>query len=886
MQQILAQAWRDWRTRGSPRKKGALVREILVQLRKTASRIRFVVIALVLAFLACQTLPSYARSWPYQDFPFRPHPSLGYLPGGLVPKPFRFIVATDSHFGSAAGNKQSALAFQAIKERHGNAAFLVHMGDITETGASSEYDIYDALVLSLPFPVLNTLGNHESRWQDRYGQIFRDRYGCSSYSFDYANWHFVVLDTSYPGQTYGTIDPATLAWLERDLGALPPDRPIAIFAHHPLLYEARKFQDADDALLRILERYPVQVLFCGHGHMFTNWKAQGRDVFMIGALMDGAYAVVEVTGDEMRVYSEKVKQLNPDDFANQRSPDEMKTYCTEPGGTRGGSRSYLPDASGAAFGAAGGTSVANKPPGGFGPGRPDAPVGSGATCVERALLGVVTVRSLNELRSPITSMDVSVLDQGTTLSVTLELSQRVSLYYQIDGGPFVGLGDADAGTYRTNLDISGHAKGVHTLRVKAYASSGEGPYYAAREFGKLERDLVLWRVDLGSAVTGTPLWVSPQRIVVGTRDGRVLMIDIRTGEKVWEHNAGSSWCGGTIDGRSLYFTTSAGELVCLDVTDGAFWWKAGLDKSGFSSGPTVVSTRAGKAVIAGAASGKLYAVSPIAALLLWSFQAGGAITGGISAAEDLVFFGTWGTGVYAVEPGTGLGVWSLPLGRQIYYSPALKPLALGDAVYTTVPLDKLSGGSFIYALSVSEGLELWKQAFSESLLEPTVPFSSFHIKEFFATGSAPRAGSAHATIARSVPEVIVPGSGGVISCLDSKSGQLLWQLQGDGTLFSTVANLDSIYVTGGARGLINIFVNDVKIDYKVRDSFLFETPLVVVIPVGSLQAMGGGPRNGGNPEAGSVGARPAKGTLAPGFYAVIAGDTRGTLWAIAVPEVR
>lgn len=798
-----------------------------MQRRKTVSRLRFTVIALALAFSACLTLPSYAGSSAYQDLLFRPHPSLGYLPGGFIPRPFRFVIATDSHFGSAAGNKRSALAFQAIKENHGNAAFLVHMGDITETGAPAEYDIYDTFACSLPFPVLNTLGNHESRWQDRYGRIFQDRYGSKSYSFNYGGWHFVVLDTSYPGQTYGTIDPATLAWLERDLEALPPDRPVAVFAHHPLLYEARKFQDADDALLPILEKYPVQVLFCGHGHTFLNWKAQGRDVFMIGALMDGAYAVAEVYGDEMRVYSERVSEASSGDGS----------------------------------------------------------LDAGSVLVERALLGTVTVKPTNDFRSPVTSMEASVLHEGGTLSVTLELSEQVSLYYQIDGGPFISLAEKDAGIHQINLDVSGHTKGIHTLRLKAYTSSGEGPYYASKEFGKLESDLVFWKLDVGSALTGTLLWASPQRVVVGTRDGRVLMIDISTGKKVWEYNAGSSWCGGAIDGGKLYFTTSAGELVCLDVTGGRFRWKITLDKSGFSSEPTIVSTRSGKAVIAGAASGKLYAVNPVAGLLLWSFQSGGAITGGIAAGEDLMFFGTWGAAIYAVDAAKGLGTWSLPLGRQIYYSPALRPLPLGSTVYTTTPLDNLSGGSFLYALSVSDGLELWKLAFSESLIQPTVPLSISQVEDLFSRGIATSAGWVHAFLARDAREIIVPGSGGMICDYDPKSGELLWRLRGDGTLFSTVANLDSIYVTGGARGLINIFVNDVKIDYKVRDSFLFENPLVVVIPGEIPQAVSGNLGNGGNSKASSVGGHPAKGAMAPGFYAVIAGDTRGTLWAIAVPEI-
>ncbi len=68
----------------------------------------------------------------------RPLPLLATLSGGYAVKPFKFVVATDSHVGSGQGNRNSSLAFDDMALRHSDAAFLIHMGDITETGAGEE----------------------------------------------------------------------------------------------------------------------------------------------------------------------------------------------------------------------------------------------------------------------------------------------------------------------------------------------------------------------------------------------------------------------------------------------------------------------------------------------------------------------------------------------------------------------------------------------------------------------------------------------------------------------------------------------------------------------------------------------------------------------------
>lgn len=697
--------------------------------------------------------------------------SLGYLPCGFFPKPFKFILTTDSHFGSGQGNKNSSWALRDISQRHKDAAFLIHMGDITETGARAEYELFKKSTSALPYPILATMGNHEARWQDPQGAVFGSFFGPSTYSFDYGSWHFIVLNTTYPEQTLGTLDPQIVSWLEKDLALQAKGKPVAVFSHHPLLYEPKNFQDSDDAFLKLLDEYPIQVVFSGHGHSFIPWKVQGRNFFMIGALMDCAYAVVEVEGTQMTIYSAVKKEDN------------------------------------------------------------------GTVFVQESFLGKVSAEPFENLKNPIT--EFSVKNQQGILKGNFTLRKEAFVFFQIDGGYYNALGKKPPGNHQFSVDISKHAKGIHTIRLKAVTS--DGPYFSIQEFGKDEEDLVLWQAQFASALVGRILPKSSAQVIVGTRDGYIYCVRITDGQIIWKYDALSPWGGGVLDGSRLYLGTGNGELHCIDVEKGTLIWKRTLDPAGFVEPPTFYRSSKGKFLYLGSCSGKVYAINPLIGITQWSYEATGAVTNTPSAGRDLIFFGAWDGSFYALYAATGKDAWTSRLGRQIYYSPAVNSLYYRNTVFTSTPRDNHSGGSFVYALNPSDGKEMWRTVSWQSFIEPAAPQNS-------PTSSVKIAGR---------PFVLAPDSSGKITAIYVDTGEIAWSLQGSGTLFSGLSNLDSIYVTGGARGVLNIFQNKMKIDYKVRDTFLFTGPLVVKLPHDTSEGQG--------------------------KYILLQGDARGTLWAITIP---
>jgi hypothetical protein len=91
------------------------------------------------------------------------------------------------------------------------------------------------------------------------------------YSFNYGNIHFVCLDST---ESSRSTTGAMLSWLKRDLGANTKTWTIA-FWHHPPYSKGSHNSDTETELvemrknaLPILESYGVDLVMCGHSHVY------------------------------------------------------------------------------------------------------------------------------------------------------------------------------------------------------------------------------------------------------------------------------------------------------------------------------------------------------------------------------------------------------------------------------------------------------------------------------------------------------------------------------------------------------------------------------------------------------------------------------------------
>ena len=164
---------------------------------------------------------------------------------------FTFIHASDSHTDPQSVGRLTRVREIAATRK---ATFVLMTGDLvrtvyqaTEADARRDYELYSREVGAFPMPVWSVPGNHDFFAIERGpGQaapehplrgraMVRSYLGPSYYSFNSGAIHFVALDTvDVSGTTYyGHINATQLAWLERDLSALPPDTTVVTFNHIP-----------------------------------------------------------------------------------------------------------------------------------------------------------------------------------------------------------------------------------------------------------------------------------------------------------------------------------------------------------------------------------------------------------------------------------------------------------------------------------------------------------------------------------------------------------------------------------------------------------------------------------------------------------------------------
>ena len=197
-------------------------------------------------------------------------------------------------------------------------------------GADNEYQnaVFDTYRATLRSSILwSTLGNHETYTLGTpYFSIFTfptagEGGGVASgtehyYSFDYANIHFVCLDSM---ESVRTAQGPMLAWLESDLAATG-QRWIVAFWHHPPYTKGTHDSDGEIELvemrenaLPILEQYGVDLVLCGHSHVYER-----------SFLLDGHY------GFSWDLIAASIK-----DAGSGRADEPDGAYGKDPGAHRG-----------------------------------------------------------------------------------------------------------------------------------------------------------------------------------------------------------------------------------------------------------------------------------------------------------------------------------------------------------------------------------------------------------------------------------------------------------------------------------------------------------------------------------------------------------------------
>jgi 3',5'-cyclic AMP phosphodiesterase CpdA len=260
---------------------------------------------------------------------------------------FRFVFATDIHLMPEErvleGFNQAIESINGLKpEPH----FVIMGGDLVENkytrtlvSAEKMFNLYQEMTMKLRMPVHNVLGNNDIiRMSDEssvdsshpeYGKgMFQKRLGegATYRSFDYRDWHFVLLDSiakTESGSYRGFIDNDQLNWLKDDLDKTGTERPVCVVLHVPLVTSYIQIErdnmsappgfavvNNGTKVARLLSGYNVRLVLQGHLHIVEEIKYK-KTSYITGGILSGAkweapswlghsngFVVVDVKGDK------------------------------------------------------------------------------------------------------------------------------------------------------------------------------------------------------------------------------------------------------------------------------------------------------------------------------------------------------------------------------------------------------------------------------------------------------------------------------------------------------------------------------------------------------------------------------------------------------------
>ncbi len=195
---------------------------------------------------------------------------------GEAPAPFRFAQLSDAHVGFSGppdplGTKAFEHAVDLLNASGRPPELVLFTGDLTHDAEkrdehASRMRKFKEIAGRLKASKLYFVpGEHDAGLDG--GQLYREFFGASWYSFDHRGVHFVGLDNV--SRAKPEVGPEQRAWLVNDLTRFPKTAPIVVFTHRPLFDlkpEWEWFTSDGPEVMKILAPFENVTVLYGHIH--------------------------------------------------------------------------------------------------------------------------------------------------------------------------------------------------------------------------------------------------------------------------------------------------------------------------------------------------------------------------------------------------------------------------------------------------------------------------------------------------------------------------------------------------------------------------------------------------------------------------------------------
>ncbi len=201
-----------------------------------------------------------------------------------------FVQISDSHIGfknppnpDTPGTLTEAIGL--VKQQKGQAAFMIHTGDVSHLSKPGEFDTAEQINRGAGLETHYVPGEHDVLEQD--GKTFFERFTTGAdrgwYSWDQDGVHFVGLNNvqTLKAGGLGNLGADQIAWLGRDLAGRSASQPVVVFAHVPLWTVSQEWgwgTDDGAQALELLKRFGSVTVLNGHIHQVMQ-KVEGTVAF-------------------------------------------------------------------------------------------------------------------------------------------------------------------------------------------------------------------------------------------------------------------------------------------------------------------------------------------------------------------------------------------------------------------------------------------------------------------------------------------------------------------------------------------------------------------------------------------------------------------------------
>lgn len=172
---------------------------------------------------------------------------------------FTFAQASDTH---VTDTKSVEIVNDAVDMINADprVAFSLWLGDLVQTSSADSMALARMALDRLVRPRYTVRGNHDQR-----GDHYEREFGELNYTFEYAGWKFIMLDSN-PGDNTPICD-ERMQWLRDVLAETTTDQPLVLCTHHPLYPNTRRYllAGAEDVIALFAE-HNLKAAIAGHYH--------------------------------------------------------------------------------------------------------------------------------------------------------------------------------------------------------------------------------------------------------------------------------------------------------------------------------------------------------------------------------------------------------------------------------------------------------------------------------------------------------------------------------------------------------------------------------------------------------------------------------------------